>query len=173
MILEIIKHPSDILTQPTSEVESVTSNKIQTLIDNMIETMHSADGVGIAGPQVNESLRLTIIGKHAVEHRDDLPLEESNDLPLINPTWEKLNKTTTTEQEGCLSIPNTFGKVERWKKIKVKAEDRHGNELKFEASNYLARVIQHEVDHLEGTLFIEKAENINEVDPIEQAVKNR
>lgn len=173
MVLDIVKHPADILQEKTSQVEQMESSKIQTLIDNMIETMHHADGVGIAGPQVNESLRLTIIGRHAVAKRDDLPLEDSQDLPLINPTWKKLTKETTIEQEGCLSIPNTYGKVERRKEIKVEAKDRNNNKLNFKASNYLARVIQHEVDHLEGKLFIEKAENVSKVDPIKQAVKNR
>ncbi|MFB6181722.1 MAG: peptide deformylase [Candidatus Magasanikbacteria bacterium] len=176
MKLDIIKHPDDILQQKTKEVdaEELQSEEVQTRIDNMIETMHAADGVGLAAPQVGKSKRFTIIGKHALKDKNiDLPTEESGDLPLINPYWNKLNKKKTVDKEGCLSISNTFGTVKRWKKIEVKALDRNGNELSFVAEDYLARVIQHEVDHLEGTLFIEKATDIEEVDPIEQAVKNR
>ncbi len=175
MKLKIVKQPADILQQKTKEVtqEELESDEFQTLIDNMMETMHSADGVGLAGPQVNKSKRLTIISSHALENIDHELIESSEDLPLINPYWEKLDKKQTVDQEACLSIPNTFGKVKRWKNIEVKALDREGNKLTFQASDYLARVIQHEVDHLEGVLFTEKATEIQEVDPIEEAVKNR
>ncbi|MFB6226685.1 MAG: peptide deformylase [Candidatus Paceibacteria bacterium] len=176
MKLNIVKHPADILQQKTEELtkEEINSEEIQTLIDNMIETMHAAEGVGLAGPQVNKPKRMTIIGSHAFEGQGvNLPVEESGDLPLINPYWSKLDKKETKQKEGCLSIPNTYGTVKRWKNIEVEALDRDGNKLKFQAQDYLARVIQHEVDHLEGTLFIEKATNIEEVDPIKQAVKNR
>jgi len=175
MKLEIIKQPADILQQRTEEItqERLESYELQTLIDNMIETMYSADGVGLAGPQVNKNKRITIISSHALEDIDHELIDNSEDLPLINPYWEKLNKRQTVDQEACLSIPNTFGKVKRWKNIEVKALDRNGNKLKFEASNYLARVVQHEVDHLEGVLFTEKATEVQKVDPIEKAVKNR
>ena len=176
MILDIVKHPADILQQKTKELTKteLTSDEVQELIDNMIETMHQADGVGIAGPQVDKNKRLCIIGKHGIpEDRDDLPTEDGGDMPLINPHWEKLDNETDIEQEGCLSIPNTFGKVKRYKNIEVTALNRNGDEINFKANGYLARVIQHEIDHLAGTLFIEKASDIKEIDPIKEAIKRK
>lgn len=176
MDLNIVKHPADILQTETEEMkkEDITKKETQNLIDNMIETMHRADGVGIAGPQVNQEKRLCIIGKHCIpKERNNLPLEDSGDMPLVNPEWKKIDNETHIDQEGCLSIPHTFGKVKRYKNIEVSALDRDGNEINFQASDYLARVIQHETDHLNGVLFIEKASDIKEIDPIKEAIRRK
>lgn len=157
MILPISKHPTDdILRVQTKDmtVEVLTSHKTQKLIDDMIDTMYSAEGIGIAGPQVFQDARICIIGKDA----DDTLTE---DLALINPTWERISRKKAGDLEGCLSIPKTYGKVMRWKNIKVSALDRHGEKLEFEAHGFFARVIQHEVDHLDGILFIDKATGIH------------
>ena len=161
MNLLIAKYPADdaILRVQTTDmpVSALATTEIQDLIDNMIDTMYSADGIGIAAPQVHKDLRVCIIGKEA---HDSL----TEDMVLVNPTWERTSRHKGGDMEGCLSIPRTHGKVIRWKNIKVTALDRHGEPLVFEAHKFFARVIQHEVDHLDGVLFIDKATDIHEAE---------
>ena len=126
----------------------------------MIPTMYGDDGIGLAAPQVANNIRICIIGKQA-----DKSL--GSDLVLVNPVWTKNNKKTNIDDEGCLSVPGKFGKVKRYTDIHVDAWDRHGNPLSFDAKQFFARVVQHEVDHLDGILFIDKATDIYEVDPVE------
>jgi len=156
-MLKIITHPNEILRKHSVEInrDNLLSTKTQQMIDEMIEIMYRKDGVGLAAPQVGKNIRLIVIGKDATKEKE---------LILINPVWEKTNKKTFTDTEGCISIPKTFGKVKRWKDIKVIALDRSGNKLNFTATDLLARVIQHEVDHLEGILFIDKAKDIYEIE---------
>ena len=123
----------------------------------MMPVMYSADGIGLAGVQVGHSLRICTIGKLAVPPKHTLKQE---DFVLINPVWTNASKRKKEDSEGCLSVPKTFGKVNRYKYIKVTALDRHGNSLSFDAKDLLARVVQHEVDHMDGILFIDKATNI-------------
>lgn len=160
MILPIITHPADILRVKTVDLptEAFIDPELQELIDSMIETMYAAQGIGIAAPQIDKDLRVCIIGKEA----DD---SLSDNLVLVNPVWQRTSRRKKTESEGCLSIPNTYGKVTRWKNIHVEARDRHGNPLSFDANDFFARVIQHEVDHLDGVLFIDKAKDVHEVEP--------
>jgi hypothetical protein len=85
-------------------------------------------------------------------------------LTLINPTWVKLSTKTAWDEEGCLSVPGIYGQVKRYTKIKVKAFDEHGKPLEFIAEDFFARIVQHEADHLNGTLFIEKAKDLHKID---------
>ncbi len=123
----------------------------------MIPTMYDDDGIGLAAPQVARNVRIVVVGKGA-----DRSLKE--DLVLVNPEWTRVSKKTNVDTEGCLSVPNVFGKVKRFSDIHVSAQDRDGNKLEFEAHKYFARVIQHETDHLNGTLFIDKASELWEVE---------
>ena len=159
MILKIVKTPTKSLNQRSKEIDFLgfDKKKLKKLIKDMTETMYDDDGIGLAAPQIHQNIRLCVIGKEA-----DESLEK--DIALINPTWEKTSRKTKWEVEGCLSVPNTFGKVKRYKNIKVNAIDEKGKELSFEADDYLARVVQHEVDHLDGILFVDKAKDIYEVD---------
>jgi peptide deformylase len=156
MILETIIEPNPILHKKSKELtlEEIQTEDIQNLIKQMIPTMYLKDGVGLAAPQINRSLQICVIHKNYTDKKD-------KDLVLVNPVWKKVGIFKDWDEEGCLSVPNTFGKVKRYKKIKVKALDRDGNKLEFTASNFFARVIQHEVDHLNGILFIEKARDIH------------
>lgn len=160
-ILTVITHPHQTLLIPTKPISAdvLRTPEIQTLIDRMIPTMHHEKGVGIAAPQVDRSLRICVIARDAIllDHKTTIPHE---DLVLVNPVWNRLSKKTDKDVEGCLSIPHTFGTVKRYTEISVDALDRQGNPLSFEARGFFARVIQHEVDHLEGILFISKATNI-------------
>jgi peptide deformylase len=159
MILPIIKYPNDILTTRSKEVDQdfILDRQTQDLVQNMIETMYSADGVGLAAPQIGKNLRLCVISKNYTP--------DKKDLVLFNPTWEKTSRKKVADIEGCLSIPNTFGKVKRLKNIKVKYLNEKGKEISFEASGFFARIVQHEVDHLNGELFIFKAKDIHTEEP--------
>ncbi len=159
MLLPIITEPNPILHKKAAAVEpaDIGGERLQQLITNLIETMRSGNGAGIAAPQTGESLCLCLIAK---EHN---PTDKEKELVLINPRWEKSGLFKSWDEEGCLSVPNIYGQVKRYKKIKVRALDAHGREMNFSAEDFLARVIQHEVDHLEGILFIDKAKDLREV----------
>ncbi len=163
-MLPIVTIPNKILETRARELTlaEINSAEVQSLIDEMIPTMYTSEGIGLAAPQVNHSLRVCIIGKEAVklDRKAKLP---HDDLVLINPTWRKTSKKTNNDQEGCLSIPGVYGKVKRHSDIQVEALDRQGNKFSFEARNFFARVIQHEVDHLDGVLFTSKATDVKTI----------
>lgn len=154
-MLPIITLPAQSLRQHSKEIDHdfLLSKQTQIFIKNLIETMYTADGIGIAAPQIGKNIRICIIGKEAM-------LDKAKDLVLINPVWRRNGLRKIEEIEGCLSVPKKYGKVKRWKKIKVKALDELGSPLSFTASDFSARVIQHEVDHLDGVLFIDKAKDV-------------
>lgn len=132
-----------VLRSKAKEVEEV-NEKTNQLIDNMFETMYEEDGVGLAAPQVGMLKRIAVVD-----------IREDNPIVLINPKiMEEEGKTIM--EEGCLSIPNRTGDVIRSRRIKIRSLDRKGNEIEFEAEGFEARAIQHEMDHLDGVLFIDK-----------------
>jgi peptide deformylase len=146
-VREIKKYPSRILKQKALPVAAI-DRELQILIDDMIETMYAAPGVGLAAPQVGVSKRLAVID---VSTKD----EQMPVLVLINP--ECIEQDGTVEfEEGCLSIPEFTSKVTRAEKVKVRAIDREGRHLEIEAGGLLAIALQHEIDHLDGTLFIDR-----------------
>lgn len=150
-ILKIIEAGAPILKGTAKPVNHITKHT-KKLLDDMAETMYAAEGVGLAAPQINQSLKIVV-------------LDDGNGLiELINP--EILSHSDETEMgvEGCLSVPSYYGSVSRYKKIKVRALNRHGKIVVYEPEGFLARIFQHEIDHLYGTLFIEKAENLRRVD---------
>lgn len=161
MRLPIVTNPSKILHQKAEVINpaDLALPKIKKLIANMIETMYSADGVGLAAPQINESIQLCVIAK------EYSALGKNEDLVLVNPVWQKKSILAVWDAEGCLSVPEYWGEVKRYKKIKVKALDQFGRPIEFEAKDFPARVIQHEVDHLNGILFVEKARNLKKNEP--------
>lgn len=164
-MLSIVTIPQKILETPTRELTSseINSPDIQKFIDEMVPAMYKNGGIGLAAPQVNRSIRVCIIGKDAVklDRKSGLPHE---DLALINPTWTRISKKTNNDQEGCLSIPGVYGIVKRYSVIQVNALDRYGKPLSFIAKNFFARVIQHEIDHLDGILFTTKATDIHTIE---------
>ncbi|PIZ96275.1 MAG: peptide deformylase [Candidatus Magasanikbacteria bacterium CG_4_10_14_0_2_um_filter_33_14] len=165
MTLDIITIPNENLRKRSIEVDLdfVNDTSSQKLFDDMIKTMYEDDGIGLAAPQIGKNIRVCVIGKDALklDKHNTLPVE---DLILINPTWQKINKKTHIDLEGCLSVPKTYGKVKRYKNIYVEALNRNGERIEFEANHFFARAIQHEVDHLDGILFIDKATGIYEVE---------
>lgn len=142
-ILSLVTEPNAILRQENSSIKEITA-EIKQLILDMAETMKNANGVGLAAPQIGKNLRLCIIST------------EKGILTLINPKiiWKSLRKIT--EEEGCLSCPNVSIKVKRSKIIYIKALNEKGQPISFRAEGFFARVIQHEVDHLDGILIIDK-----------------
>ena len=161
-MLKIITIPNEILLKRSNEVgcEFVLLKKTQKLVEEMLVVMKTADGVGLAAPQINESIRLCVINQTA----DSVNLK--NDLVLFNPVWKKTSIKKDVMEEGCLSVPKTYGKVKRYVKIKVDALNEKGEPMSFLASDLLARVIQHEVDHLDGILFTDKAKDIYQIDQL-------
>ena len=157
MILKIFTHPEPVLNKKTDpiSIQKIKEPEFQKFIDDMAETMYVEDGVVLAAPQIGQSLKICIISKeYSLDHKD---------LILINPIWEKLSRFQAWDSEGCLSVPGVFGKVKRYRRIKIEALDRNGEKIAFEANSFFARIIQHECDHLDGVLFIEKAKNLEEV----------
>lgn len=132
-----------VLRSKAKKVEEV-NEKTNQLIDNMFETMYAEDGVGLAAPQVGMLKRIAVVD-----------IQEDNPIVLINPEIIEEEGKAIME-EGCLSIPNRTGDVIRSRKIKVRSLDREGNQVEFEAEGFEARAIQHEMDHLDGVLFIDK-----------------
>lgn len=158
MVYPIVFDPNPILHKRSADVDPATiiTPEIQKFIKDMIETMYVKDGVGLAAVQVGKSMQLCVIAKN-------FTLDKKKDLCLINPTWIKLNNKQAWDEEGCLSVPEIYGDVKRYVNIKVKALDGKGNPIEFIAEDFFARIIQHECDHLNGTLFIEKGKNLHQV----------
>lgn len=154
MILPIVTEPNEILHKVGENVDhkEINTPDFGELIDKMIDTMYEKDGVGLAAPQVGKSLQLCVISKQYSP--------TGKELILINPVWEKTSIRKIWDMEGCLSVPEIYGEVKRYKEIKVKALDRKGRSIEFTAKDFLARIVQHEVDHINGHLFIEKAKNL-------------
>lgn len=144
--LEIRRAGDPVLKKQCQAVEKVTG-KIKKLLDDMAETMNAADGVGLAAPQVGVELRIVVIdvGEGLIE--------------LINPML--LEKEGCQKGlEGCLSVPGVFGQVERYEKVVVEGLNRSGRKIRVTGSGLLARALQHEMDHLDGVLFVEKADSL-------------
>ena len=144
--LEIRRAGDPVLKKQCQAVEKVTG-KIKKLLDDMAETMNAADGVGLAAPQVGVELRIVVIdvGEGLIE--------------LINPVLLE-REGCQKGLEGCLSVPGVFGQVERYEKVVVEGLNRSGRKIRVTGSGLLARALQHEMDHLDGVLFVEKADSL-------------
>jgi peptide deformylase len=156
MILKVARlgYPTVRLAAAAVPVDRIPSTEFQTLIDDMVETMHEYSGVGLAAPQVHLPIQLAVL---EVENHPRYP--EMPQVPLtvlINPVVTILDRTVVEEWEGCLSVPDLRGKVPRFKELRVTALDRNGNPLDFTASDFHARVIQHETDHLKGEVYLDR-----------------
>jgi len=143
-LLQILEFPDPRLrnrAQPVAQVDAA----LRTLIDDMFETMYAAPGIGLAATQVNVAKRVLVL---------DLSERRNEPLALINP--EILQRAGVEEtEEGCLSVPGYFDKVTRAEQIRVRALDRDGKQIEFDADGLLAVCIQHEIDHLDGKLFVD------------------
>jgi peptide deformylase len=162
MILPILQYGDPILRAKGKRIEQI-DDRIRELAANMIETMHAAHGVGLAAQQIGEVLQLTVLDISAIEDRPSTLKLDGKDadpktampLVLINPEIE-LRGETEVGLEGCLSFPEITGDIERAQSVIVRAETLEGGTIQIEASGFLARAIQHEGDHLNGILFIDR-----------------
>lgn len=159
-IREIVTLPNKILRQKARRVTSFDA-ELQTLIDDMVDTMRAAPGVGLAAPQVDVPLRVIV-----VEFSEDPEDEETPPklYTLVNPEIARASAEEELGTEGCLSIPGIVGDVERPLTVTVKGFNRRGQSVKIKAGGWLARIFQHEVDHLNGILFVDQAERVWQVE---------
>src|SRR5438046_7157299 len=162
MILQILEYGDPILRAKGKPIESV-NDRIRELAANMIETMHASNGVGLAAQQIGEALQLTVLDVSLVEDRpstlklDGQEVDPKTAMPLvlINPEIE-LGGETEVGVEGCLSFPEITGDIERAQSVMMRAQTLEGGAIQVEAGGFLARAIQHEGDHLNGILFIDR-----------------
>ena len=155
----IVTLPDPVLRRKAHAVETFDKN-LKTLIDDMVETMRDAPGVGLAAPQIGLSDRLIVVEYY--EHDED---EENEEAPkkvwaVLNPEIVKASEEKMMGVEGCLSIPGLVGEVERHAAIQVKGLNKHGKPIKIKAEGWLARIFQHEIDHLNGVLFPDRATRV-------------
>lgn len=154
--LDIVTLPDKILRSRTQPVTNF-DDELQQLIDDMIETMREAPGVGLAAPQIGRSLKLTVIETLPELDEEGNEIEGSRELFVItNPEIVWTSRKTVDGIEGCLSIPGYLGEVERFESIRVRAQDRFGKKIKLRLNGWTARIFQHEIDHLNGVLYIDR-----------------
>lgn len=150
MKLQVLTTPNEKLREVSKEIkkEQLSDKDLQKLFDNLIETMQKEDGVGIAAPQVGKQIRAIVVTR------------ATGPEIYINPEITRRSLRKQKGEEGCLSVPNLRGIVERYRSVSIKALDRNGNPLSIDASDLDAVIFQHEIDHLDGILFIDRAKNI-------------
>ena len=146
-VLEIRQYPDPVLKRKSARVEKITP-EIHKLIEDMAETMYAAPGVGLAAPQVGVGLRIAVVDVSGRDEKGEL-------LVLINPEIVRA-EGEIEEEEGCLSIKDYNADVKRFAKVRIKATDKDGNVREIEGEDLLARAFQHELDHLDGLLFIDR-----------------
>jgi peptide deformylase len=151
MIRPIVKYGDEILHRPAERVDAMTP-ELQVLIDDMIDTMYAAPGVGLAAPQVGVALRIFVVDISVGRRSDDL-------LVFVNPEFVE-REGMQLEEEGCLSVPGFTATVARPARSVIKGLDRQGTERIVEGRELLARALQHEMDHLDGTLFVNRLRGI-------------
>ena len=168
MILKIVSVGDPVLRQKARPLtpQEIRGSFIQDLIAHMRETMRDAPGVGLAAPQVGQSLQLAVLEDKAEYHRnasdDDLKARERKPVPfhvIINPAIELLSAPDVAFHEGCLSLPGFMAVVPRARKVRVRCLDEHGKAATIEASGWYARILQHEIDHLNGGVYIDRMQS--------------
>ncbi len=157
-ILKIARMGHPVLRKRARKVEAaeIKSPAFQKLVDDMIETMREYEGIGLAAPQVHEGIRLALIGIEGGRGQD----RSIRVLPVVNPEIAPLGTETEEDWEGCLSLPKLRGRVVRPSRVQIRALDRRGNKMELELEGYPARVAQHEIDHLDGVLFIDRMKSL-------------
>ncbi len=155
-ILKVARLGHPVLREKAKPIapSAIATPAVQKLIDDMIETMQEYHGVGLAAPQVHESVRIFVAG---IEEEDERTGEsEIVTIAVVNPEITAIGRDLVEDWEGCLSIPDIRGKVPRNRRVRVRGLDRDGKPLEMELEDFPARVVQHENDHLNGTLFFDR-----------------
>jgi peptide deformylase len=156
---EITTLPDQILRKKARKVRAFTPD-LQAFIDDMIETMRAAPGVGLAAPQMSDRRRVIVVEFAEATENEDEPPPPPKLYVLVNPKIARRSKELAVDQEGCLSVPGYIGEVERHVKVTVKGQNRHGKPTRIKAEGWLARILQHEIDHLDGVLYIDRASKV-------------
>ena len=163
-----------LVAKPVS-LKAIGSQKILSILNKMKKALHAEDdGVAIAAPQVGESLRMFVVSGEALamaQKKKADSLEKLEDLVFINPEIIKTSKKKKKMEEGCLSLRYLYGQVERHEKVTITAYDETGRRRTHGTSGLLAQIFQHETDHLNGILFTDKAENVEDLPPPDSEVK--
>ena len=152
-ILEIKKYPNPILRKKCLEVKEVTE-EIKNLGWDMVETMVENEGIGLAAPQVGELKRIIVV--HPIQERTIEEKTTKKPQIFINPKIIKKTKEMEIDEEGCLSFPGLFLKIKRAKEVEIEAQNEKGEKIRIETEGLPARIFQHEIDHLDGILFIDR-----------------
>lgn len=153
IILKVLTERDPSLREKSKKVseDEIETAQMDKFVDDMSETMLEKDGIGLAAPQVGRNIRLIIVNT------------KEGPLAMFNPEITKKSFGKCWEEEGCLSVPDTFGEVKRHKKVTCVYQNTGGDKMKLKAEGLLARIIQHEIDHLDGILFIDKARRIHKI----------
>jgi peptide deformylase len=170
-ILKVARMGNPVLRATARRVEptEVRRPEFQKLIDDMMETMHEYRGIGLAAPQVHENVRLVIVGVQGDDQDDDDA--DIKVMPIINPEITPLDDEVVDGWEGCLSIPEVRGRVPRAPRIRIQGLDRRGKPISLEMEGFPARVAQHETDHLDGILFIDRMKSLDTLTYMDEYAK--
>lgn len=156
-ILKVARLGHPVLRERASDVEikDIKAGKFRALIDDMVETMHAYEGVGLAGPQVHLSLRVFVfeVEEKVAKRRG---VKSVGVGALFNATYEPIGTETITDWEGCLSVPFLGGETPRYKRVRVRGIDHDGEPVDIEAEDFTARIFQHETDHTDGRIYIDR-----------------
>ena len=146
----VIQEPAPILRRKSEKFEKIGTAEAKKLVSDMVATMKEKRGVGIAAPQINEAVQAIIVGT------------EDGPMALYNPKLLKTSKKKESGEEGCLSVAGVYGMVPRFTSVEVEAQNEKGEIIRIKANGFFARVLQHEIDHINGVLFIDRATKITE-----------
>lgn len=156
-ILKVSRLGHPVLRERASDVEiaDIKAGKFRALLDDMVETMHAYEGVGLAGPQVHLPLRVFVfeVQEKVAKRRG---IQKVNVGAFFNATYEPVGKETITDWEGCLSVPFLGGEVPRYKRLRIKGLDHEGEQVELEVEGFTARIFQHEIDHTDGNVYLDK-----------------
>jgi peptide deformylase len=156
-ILKVSRLGHPVLRMKASDVEAadIKAGKFRALVDDMIETMHEYEGVGLAGPQVHLPLRIFVfeVQEKVAKRRG---IAKLNAGVFFNAVYEPIGTETITDWEGCLSVPFLGGEVARYKRLRVRGLDHEGNESELEVTDFTARIFQHEIDHTDGHVYLDR-----------------
>lgn len=169
-IRKVVTPPNPTLRRPAKKVKSF-DEPLQRLIDDMIETMRAAPGVGLAAPQIDVGQRVIVVeyAEGSEEADPETPPKPPKLYALVNPEIVRTSPETVVAQEACLSLPGYVGEVERFEGVTLRAQDRHGRPIRMKAKGWLARIFQHEIDHLNGVLYIDRATQVWRVEAADEA----
>ena len=160
-ILKIREIGDPVLSKKSSEIDVRNINsEVIDIIEDLKATLEFGTGLGIAAPQIGINKRIIVIGAK----KENIKYNDSEEIPItamINPTWRKISNETDIQYEGCLSVPSIRGKVERYKDIELTYYDENGKQITRQLHGFFARLVQHECDHLEGIVFLERVKDKN------------